>query len=101
MQLVVSCDLNIVNLLKNKDKQALEVIFKKYGERLYSFIYQQLHSEELANIALKRTFSLVWDMAPAYNNTPEHFFIWLLRLAREASTQTKLRNKRVQVLIPN
>ncbi len=85
MDVVTYCDTAIVTMLKNRDQKAITSIFERYGEELYSFIYQQLQSEELTSRALKETFSLVWEASSSYNKKPEHFFIWLLIIAKQAS----------------
>lgn len=87
MEIVISCDIEIVSLLKTDKRQALEAIYKKYGEQLYSFIYQRLNSEALSIDALKQTFTLVWKYADTYHKTPACFFVWLLGVAKEATDQ--------------
>ncbi len=94
MQVVSSCDIEIVTLLRKRDQQAMKILFKKYGSELYSFIYQQLGSEELTTIALKKVFSLVWDTSLSYNKAPEHFFIWLLRIAKQVSDEVNYARSR-------
>ena len=89
MELVPSCDTDIVSMLKNRDQRAVAVILEKYGDQLYGFIFQQLNSEQLASEALKKTLSLVWETPTAQNKNPEHFFIYLLRQAAEVSAETQ------------
>ena len=67
----------------------MATIYEKYGKQLYSFLFQQLQSEELASTALKNTFSITWQAASDYNRAPEHFFIWLLRIAKQAADEVQ------------
>lgn len=87
MQLVLSCDTDIVCMLKNRDQRAVGIILDKYGDQLYGFIFQHLDSEQLASNALKKTLSLVWETSTSYNSNPKHFFIWLLRQANKVSKE--------------
>lgn len=85
MILVLSNDTEIITLLKNRNQRAMAVILEKYGDQLYSFIYKQLQSEQLASDTLKRTIILVWNTSSEYDKAPEHFFIWLLMKANKVS----------------
>ena len=87
MELVPSCDTDIISMLKNRDKRAVAVILEKYGDQLYGFIFQQLNSEQLASDALKKTLFLVWETPIEQNKNPKHFFIYLLRQATEVSAE--------------
>ncbi len=89
MELVPSCDTDIISMLKNRDQRAVAVILEKYGDQLYGFIFQQLNSEQLASDALKKTLSLVWETPTVHYHNPKHFFIYLLRQATKVSAETQ------------
>lgn len=100
MDVVTSYDTVIVTMLKNRDQKAMTTIFERYGEELYSFLYQQFKSEELTSRALKETFSLIWDNSSSYDKNPEHFFIWLLQMAKQASEKIQCSQAKTVLLEP-
>jgi len=75
---------NIIQLLKNKDQQAITVIIEQYGDILYGIIYRKVQSEVLARIVMKRTFVMIWQQAATYEETNERLFNWLVRIAHQA-----------------
>ena len=83
MQVTIACDEDIVNMLKNRDRKAMVLLLGRYGKELYSFVYHRLNSEELTEATLKKTFAAIWNASQNYNKPPEHFFIWLLRIAQQ------------------
>lgn len=87
MQLVTSYDTEIISMLTNRDKKAMVIIIEKYGDQLYSFVFQQLGSELLASEALKKTLSQVWTNSSDYDKNPDFFFIWVLMQAGEISRE--------------
>jgi len=89
MQVIVVCDKYIVDMLKNRNRQALVIVLEKYGKELYSFVYHCLNSKELVGTTLKKTFSAVWDASKNYNKSSEHFFIWLLRITQQTVNKVR------------
>lgn len=81
----------IINLLKDKDKRALNLLYKNYSNSLYGVILKITINEEIAKDALQETFIKVWKNAAKYDQSKARLFTWLFRIARNTAID-KLRS---------
>jgi RNA polymerase sigma-70 factor, ECF subfamily len=54
-------DLRLVNMLKNGDRNAFEVIYNKYKSKLYYFAFRYIHSSAEAEEIIQNTFISLWE----------------------------------------
>lgn len=86
---------NIINLLQQQDKQAINLLYKHYANSLYGVILKVVQNEAIAQDALQETFVKVWKNSSKYNPEKAKLFTWLFRIAKNTAID-KLRsyNKR-------
>ncbi len=81
----------IVNLLKQGDKKAINLLYENYANSLYGVILKVTNNEELAQDALQETFVKVWKNSKKYDSKKAKLFTWLYRIARNTAID-KLRS---------
>ena len=81
----------IVELLANGDKKALNLLYENYADSLYGVILKVTINEELAQDALQETFIKVWKNAKKYDSKKAKLFTWLYRIAKNTAID-KLRS---------
>jgi RNA polymerase sigma factor (sigma-70 family) len=88
-------ELELVSLLKSRDKKAFNYLYDNYSAALYSIILQVLNDAELANDVLQEVFINIWRKMEIYDPNKGRLFTWMLNIARNASIDT-LRSKSFQ-----
>ncbi|TXE16551.1 RNA polymerase sigma factor [Psychroserpens burtonensis] len=86
-----SLEQQIVELLANGDKKALNLLYENYSDSLYGVILKVTINEELAQDALQETFIKVWKNAKKYDSKKAKLFTWLYRIAKNTAID-KLRS---------
>ena len=81
----------IIDLLKDGDKRALDLLYENYSSSLYGVILNITINEEIAEDALQETFIKVWKNAHKYDSSKAKLFTWLFRIARNTAID-KLRS---------
>ena len=81
----------IVNLLNQGDKKAINLLYENYANSLYGVILKITNDEELAQDALQETFVKVWKNSKKYDSSKAKLFTWLYRIARNTAID-KLRS---------
>ncbi|WP_369997539.1 RNA polymerase sigma factor [Winogradskyella sp.] len=81
----------IIDLLKDGDKRALDLLYENYSSSLYGVILKITINEEIAEDALQETFIKVWKNAHKYDSSKAKLFTWLFRIARNTAID-KLRS---------
>lgn len=81
----------IVELLANGDKKALNLLYENYANSLYGVILKVTINEEIAQDALQETFVKVWKNAKKYDSKKAKLFTWLYRIAKNTAID-KLRS---------
>jgi RNA polymerase sigma-70 factor (ECF subfamily) len=89
--LSTSLEQQIVELLANGDKKALNLLYENYSDSLYGVILKVTINEELAQDALQETFIKVWKNAKKYDSKKAKLFTWLYRIAKNTAID-KLRS---------
>jgi RNA polymerase sigma-70 factor, ECF subfamily len=85
-----------VERVREGDRAALEVLFRRYVDRVYGFAYGMLRSREEAEEVVSDTFLRVLRFAGELR-ARESFEAWLLRIARNACLD-RLRRPRLLTL---
>ncbi len=78
-------DARIVLRLKNGDKQAMATLLSKYGDALYSAIYQIVRSEDIAKDLMQDAAIKIWKNIENYDENKGRLFAWLLRICRNTA----------------
>jgi RNA polymerase sigma-70 factor (ECF subfamily) len=81
----------IVQLLENGDKAAINLLYENYSDSLYGVILKITNNEELAQDALQESFVKIWKNAQKYDSKKARLFTWLYRIARNTAID-KLRS---------
>ncbi len=81
----------IVSLLAQGDKKALNLLYENYADSLYGVILKVTINEEIAQDALQETFIKVWKNAKKYDSKKAKLFTWLYRIAKNTAID-KLRS---------
>jgi len=100
--LSTSLEQNIVKLLEDGDRAAINLLYENYSDSLYGVILKITRNEELAQDALQESFVKIWKNSKKYDSSKAKLFTWLYRIARNTAID-KLRsfnnrfNKEVQI----
>jgi len=71
----------IVILLKDGDKRAINLLYENYSDTLFGVISKVISDKDLAQDALQETFIKVWKKAKTYDPKKAKLFTWLYRIA--------------------
>lgn len=75
----------LVILLKKSPKEAIPVLYDKYGGNLYGILLSILKDEEDAQEALQQSFIKIWQKAALYDPDKSKLFTWLLSISRHTA----------------
>lgn len=89
---IPAIETKIVQLLKEKDDQAIKLIFKAYGRALYGVIYQLIGKQEDSEEALQDVLVKIWNKSDYYDDTKGRLYTWMLNIARNTAID-KVRSK--------
>ncbi len=95
---ITEIERQIVELMSKGDREAVNLIYKNYGNTLYGIIVRVVKSEAVAEEVLQDVMVKVWMHAASYNRTKGRLFTWLANIARNASIDSvrSARNTREQ-----
>lgn len=86
-------DIQIIEQLKNRNKQAINCILEKYGNALYGIIYREVKTELLAKKVMNLLCLEIWQNVQEYDKNKTQFFTWLVKtvyqLLNKNSNETK------------
>lgn len=82
----------IVRLLKAKDKQAINLLYKHYSISLYGVILAIVHQEDVAQDVLQEAFVKIWHNGTTYDDSKGRLFTWLVNICRNTAID-KVRSK--------
>ncbi len=89
----------LVTSLKERDRQAIAIIYDNYSPALYGIILKIVHSEQAAEDVLQEAFIKIWKNAEQYDASKGKLFTWLVSIARNCAidhTRTKGYRQQVQ-----
>lgn len=82
---------NIIQLLKEGDKKALNLLYENYSNSLFGVALKITNDEALAKDALQESFIKIWKNAHKYDADKAKLFTWLYRITRNTAID-KLRS---------
>lgn len=75
----------IIQLLQQKDKRVIAILYDQYSPALYGVILRIVRSEEIAEDVLQDSFVKIWKSADRYDRRKAKLFTWLLNIARNTA----------------
>ena len=75
-------DSTLIQQLKNKDEQALALLYDKYAGAIFSVIIKMIRDEGKAQNLLQDTFMTVWEKSEQYDENKGRFYTWVYRIAK-------------------
>jgi RNA polymerase sigma-70 factor (ECF subfamily) len=87
-------DVELLELVKEKGRDALEALYHRYGNAIYSLSMRMLRSPQAAEEVTQDTFFNVWRRASSYKPGRGSFKSWLFSIAHHRAIDEIRRNKR-------
>ena len=88
-------EINIMNLLIEKDEKGMAMLYDYYGDALYGIAYKITRDEELAKDVLQEGLMKIWKKAHTYNAQKARLFTWMYRIIRNTAID-KVRNANIK-----
>jgi RNA polymerase sigma factor (sigma-70 family) len=85
----------LVSLLRQKDKAALEYLYDHYSAALHGIILRIVRSEDIAQEVLQDAFLKIWKNMDAYDPAKGRLFTWMLNISRNLAID-KTRSKEIK-----
>lgn len=87
----------IITALKGGDKNALSLVYDRYGAALYGVVLRIVQSPELAEEVVQDVFVKIFRNIGSYDENKGRFYTWALNVARnsaiDATRTSDFRNK--------
>lgn len=83
----------IIPLLKEKDKQSVELIIEYYGDTLYGIALKMMNDASEAEDVMQESFIKIWKNAEKYDAKKSRLFTWMLNIVRNTAID-KLRKQK-------
>lgn len=81
-------ELRIIALLRQRDKEAIELLYDNYSAALYGIILKIIPSQAIAQEVLQDVFVKVWNNSDKYDADKGRLFTWLAQITRNAAKDT-------------
>lgn len=78
-------EIQIIQLLKNKDEEGMTLLYNNYGETLYGIAFKVTKNEELAQDVLQESLVKIWKKIHTYDEDKSKLFTWLFRITRNTA----------------
>lgn len=78
-------ELDLINQLRNGNREAYEHLYHNYGAMLYGIILRIVEEEEEAQNLLQDSFVKVWKNIMTYDDTKGRLATWLINIARNTA----------------
>ena len=75
-------DLELIDLVKNGDDHAFEILYDRYSRAVMGFVYRIMQNDELAAEIVQETFVRVWDRCDSFQTGKGKFTSWMFGIAR-------------------
>lgn len=88
----------LVEKLKNQDKEAFSLLYDNYSSALYGLICTIVKDDEAAQDILQDVFVKIWGNILSYKKEKGTLFTWMLNIARNTSIDTlRSKNKKYEI----
>lgn len=75
----------VIQLLAQRDKRAISILYDQYGPALYGIIIKIVKSESIAQDVLQDSFIKIWKNGPNYDPKKGTLFTWMLNISRNTA----------------
>lgn len=79
--MISAIEKEIVSLLENGNKKAINLLYENYADSLYGVIQKVISDEDTAQDVLQETFVKIWKYSKKYDSSKAKLFTWLYRIA--------------------
>jgi RNA polymerase sigma-70 factor (ECF subfamily) len=86
-------DVEIIQRIASLESKALEALFNRYSELLYTIIKKIVSDERLAGEVLSEVFVLIWKKSRYFDVNTSSVYTWLVFLARNKAVDVIRRLK--------
>jgi DNA-directed RNA polymerase specialized sigma24 family protein len=76
--------------LCQKQVQALDKLYDKYGAAMYGEIKRSLYNANASAETLQEVFRHIWQSADSYNPEAEPLFRWVLKIQKKETCKRKI-----------
>ena len=76
---------NIIQGLKQQNKESIAQLYDQYGATLYGIILKIVQHEEIAKDVLQEVFVKIWKNGARYDTKKGSIFTWMLNIARNTA----------------
>lgn len=81
----VQAEDRIVQLLQERNEEAVKLIFERYGNAMYNTIYRVLCNRAMSEDVLQEVLVKIWHKFDNYNARRGSLFTWLVSISRNAA----------------
>lgn len=92
-------DTELMLLIKEKHRPALEELYDRYIKLVYSFILKSTRDQEKTRVIVQLVFTRLWTTEYGYNPEKGQFVNWLLTITRNITIDYHRKEKRDNALI--
>jgi RNA polymerase sigma-70 factor (ECF subfamily) len=92
-------DVELMLLIKEKNRQALEELYDRYIKLVYSSILKSTKDPEKTRVIVQAVFTRIWTTETGFNPNKGKFINWLLTITRNITIDHHRKEKREQSFI--
>jgi RNA polymerase sigma-70 factor (ECF subfamily) len=78
-------ELELINLLKQKDRQSFSTLYDCYSPALFGVILKIVKIEEVARDVMQESFVKIWKKIDSYDREKGTLFTWILNISRNTA----------------
>jgi len=78
-------DHQIIELLQQQDKKAIDALYDQYSSALYGIVLNIVRSEMVAQDVLQEAFVKIWSKGVSYDPLKGTLFTWMLNITRNTA----------------
>jgi len=82
----------LIIALKDKDREAVGILYDRYSGFLFGLIYRIVQSEQIAEDLLQEIYVKIWNNIGTYDSSKAKLVTWMANIARNLSID-KIRSK--------
>lgn len=87
-------DAELIQLIKEKHRPALEELYDRYIKLVYSFILKSTRDQDKTRVIVQAVFTRIWTTENGYNPDKGQFVNWLLTITRNITIDHHRKEKR-------
>ncbi len=86
-------DIQLMELVKKRDKSALIELYRRYSELLFALANKITGNDELSSAILEKVFLITWNKIDFYFNGSQNPYAWFVTLTRNSAVDSERRNR--------